>query len=564
MNPTPAWLRFIRTALRPATLVLLALPAMAQTATNFSATFETGPSDNRETFQRTHLGWGPVGSLGGALIVLNFRQGLGRDYSPRSVPLNVGFGEITVELTLAFNRLDTISFAFLNNPSFGNPNFETATATGGISGGTGAYAGARTTGGMTLTVTRTPTSPLRYNVSLTGSAPLGGRTVDLGIAERQVVRTATAVSVSDLNGGTCSMPPLGDGTLVGRVIPFPLRWDDDVEAVEVNQTCAFSANDRVHTFTRARLTVVNGQVGFVLDPLTIVGGTGRFAGAFGSAPAPAFELLPGDRFKLTANGTVTVPTSTTPVINSVNTAYLDPSAGIAQNTWIEIKGANLVPANTPAGGMFWSNAPEFAQGRMPTEIGGVSVTVNGKPAYVWWFCSKSTTPACASDQINVLTPLDEFVGQALVVVKNGAVSTGAFLVNKGPQKPSVLLMSARGDAVATHADGSLVGATTLFPGASTPARRGETISVWAVGFGLPSQPLEAGSATQRGSLPRPPVCYLSGTVPVPTAVALVSPGLYQLNVTIPETAQAGTNYLYCSLTGATTLDGTPGSLIEVQ
>jgi uncharacterized protein (TIGR03437 family) len=201
---------------------------------------------------------------------------------------------------------------------------------------------------------------------------------------------------------------------------------------------------------------------------------------------------------------------------------------------------------------------------MPTEIGGVSVTVNGKPAYVWWFCSKATTPACATDQINVLTPLDDFVGQALVVVKNGTVSSGAFLVRIGPQKPSVLLMSARGDAVATHANGSLVGPTTLFPGASTPAQRGETISVWTIGFGLPTQPLVAGSSTQQGSLPRAPVCYLSGTVAVQSVAALVSPGLYQINFTVPDTAPEGDNYFYCSLTGATTLDGTPGSLIAVQ
>ena len=46
--------------------------------------------------------------------------------------------------------------------------------------------------------------------------------------------------------------------------------------------------------------------------------------------------------------------------------------------------------------MTWSNAPEFASGRMPTQLAGVSVTVNGRPAYVYF-----VSPA----QINVLTPL---------------------------------------------------------------------------------------------------------------------------------------------------------------
>jgi uncharacterized protein (TIGR03437 family) len=70
------------------------------------------------------------------------------------------------------------------------------------------------------------------------------------------------------------------------------------------------------------------------------------------------------------------------------TPYWRRSPLIAQNDWIEIKGSNLVPANTPAGGVVWSNAPDFAQGRMPTEINGVSVTVNGRPAYVYFFCSR--------------------------------------------------------------------------------------------------------------------------------------------------------------------------------
>ncbi len=38
------------------------------------------------------------------------------------------------------------------------------------------------------------------------------------------------------------------------------------------------------------------------------------------------------------------------------------------------------------------------------------------PAYVWWFCSALTSPACASDQINVLTPIDSTTGEVQIVV----------------------------------------------------------------------------------------------------------------------------------------------------
>jgi uncharacterized protein (TIGR03437 family) len=53
--------------------------------------------------------------------------------------------------------------------------------------------------------------------------------------------------------------------------------------------------------------------------------------------------------------------------------------GIAQNAWIEIKGTDLSPAGV-ATGLTWSQNPSFESGIMPTELGGVRVTVNGKPA----------------------------------------------------------------------------------------------------------------------------------------------------------------------------------------
>lgn len=72
-------------------------------------------------------------------------------------------------------------------------------------------------------------------------------------------------------------------------------------------------------------------------------------------------------------------------ISSVTAAW--GGYAIAQNTFIEIKGTNLVPADTPASGVIWSTAPDFAQGRMPTTLGGISVTVNGKPAFIYFYCS---------------------------------------------------------------------------------------------------------------------------------------------------------------------------------
>jgi uncharacterized protein (TIGR03437 family) len=242
-----------------------------------------------------------------------------------------------------------------------------------------------------------------------------------------------------------------------------------------------------------------------------------------------------------------------PVIASVTTAYAGPV--IAQNTFIVIKGTNLVPASTPAGGAIWSTDPSFTIGKMPTLLGGVSVTVDNQPAFVYFYCSAATDPACPQDQLNILTPLDTTVGQVPVVVASGAVSSPPFTVNMQPLAPSFLLFSTAGDIAATHADYSLVGPTTLYPGLSTPARPGEEIALYAVGFGLPATPLINGSSTQSGSLPVLPVCQVGGLPSTVAFAGLVGPGLYQLNLTIPPTAASGDNLVSCTYSDPTTPSG---------
>ena len=246
-------------------------------------------------------------------------------------------------------------------------------------------------------------------------------------------------------------------------------------------------------------------------------------------------------------------------ITSVTTAYAGPV--IAQNDFIVIKGTNLVPANTPASGAIWSSAPSFASGLMPTQLGGVSVNVNNKPAFVYFYCSAATDPACLQDQLNILTPLDNTTGPVPVVVTSGGISSPPFTANMQAVVPSFLLFSTAGYIAATHANGSLLGPTSLYPGSSTPAKPGETITLYAVGFGLPTTTLVNGSASQYGSLPVRPVCQVGGTAAAMAFAGVVSPGLYQLNLTIPPTAPSGDNAVVCTYNGSTT---PAGNLITVQ
>jgi len=83
---------------------------------------------------------------------------------------------------------------------------------------------------------------------------------------------------------------------------------------------------------------------------------------------------------------------------------------IAQNTWVSIYGIDLAPASLGPGGLTWSTAPSFASGQMPTVLDTVTVTVNGKPAYIYYV---------SGSQVNVLTPLDSSTGPVSVTVYNG-------------------------------------------------------------------------------------------------------------------------------------------------
>ncbi len=247
------------------------------------------------------------------------------------------------------------------------------------------------------------------------------------------------------------------------------------------------------------------------------------------------------------------------LINSVTVA--NGGTNIAQNTWIVIKGANLVPSNTPASGVIWSTAPDFAQGKMPTQLGGVSATVNGKPAFVYFYCSAVTSTVCASDQINVLTPLDNTLGPVQIVVNSGSTSSPPFTSNMKAIAPAFLLFNAAGYTAATHANGSLLGPTSLYPGLSTPAAPNEVIVAYGVGFGLPTAAIVNGSSTQSGPLPTNPVCQVGGNNAAVSFAGVISPGLYQINLTVPASAKNGDNALSCTYNGSTT---PPGALISVQ
>jgi uncharacterized protein (TIGR03437 family) len=268
----------------------------------------------------------------------------------------------------------------------------------------------------------------------------------------------------------------------------------------------------------------------------------------------------GDAYYAVFSGFSLAPPAITKVANAEGE-----SATIAPNTWVEVKGTQLAPDTRT-----WQ-ASDFAafNNQLPTALDTVSVTFNGEKAFVYYI---------SSTQINVLTPPDMNVSSGSVTVQvifNG-VPSGPVVVPAQTYSASFFVDNGGPYVLATHAPGAggcpapingvcLVGPTTLYPGYSTPAQPGETIVIYANGFGPTTPAAVIGSLTQSGTLTPPPAIHIDGALIQPNPVSfagLISPGLYQFNVTMPSTLTGGDHMIQAiNPQGSTTQAGT---LITIQ
>ena len=239
--------------------------------------------------------------------------------------------------------------------------------------------------------------------------------------------------------------------------------------------------------------------------------------------------------------------ASTPTITLVANAE-GGSATIAPNTWVEIKGSNLAPVGDSRS---WQ-ASDFVNSQMPTQLDGVAVTMNGENAYLYYI---------SPTQVNVLTPPDLTAGPAQVKVTTGGVTSAAFTAQAQEYSLSFFIFGAGPYVVGTHANGSDLGPTSLYPGLTTPAAPGEVVILYANGFGPVSPPVVAGSDVQSGSLPVLPVIQVGGIPASVQFAGLVSPGLYQFNVVVPESTPNGDNTLTAQYNGFATQSGV---LVTVQ
>ena len=113
-----------------------------------------------------------------------------------------------------------------------------------------------------------------------------------------------------------------------------------------------------------------------------------------------------------------------------------------------------------------------------------------------------------------------------IVVTTGDLSSAPATATAGAAAPSFLLFGGSKYIAATHADGSLLGPASMSaPGYPfTPAAPGETIVLYATGFGLPAANLTEGSATQFGPLRSLPAVRIGALSAEVQFAGVVEPG----------------------------------------
>jgi len=206
--------------------------------------------------------------------------------------------------------------------------------------------------------------------------------------------------------------------------------------------------------------------------------------------------------------------------------------GIASGAWVSIFGTNLSQRN------YTWQAGDLVNGVLPSSLQGVSVTINGVPAYIDYI---------SPTQINVLTPDDPTVGPVQVQVTTAGQASNDVTVQKAQFAPAFLTLN--GSSVAAlHADYTLVSATA-------PAKPGETILLYGEGFGPTTPPQPSGQAV---AAPAPLANTVQITIGGVTAsvqfAGLVQSGLYQFNVTVPAVPN-GDAALVAAIGGSPTQSG---------
>jgi len=238
----------------------------------------------------------------------------------------------------------------------------------------------------------------------------------------------------------------------------------------------------------------------------------------------------------------TCTNATPPLITSIDSASAyGKYSYFTSGSWLEIKGANLAdpadPRLTVATNPGQWTSSDFNGVNAPTLLDGISVRINGKPAYVWYL---------SPTQLNVQAPEDSTLGNVAITVTNCKATSPQFMFARQALAPGFLApanYSANGTQymVATFAsDGAYVLSTSTgasFGLNSRPAKPGDLIIAYGVGFGDVIPTILPGVIVQQSNALVNPVTISFGSANATLAYAGLAGnfvGLYEFYITVPS------------------------------
>jgi uncharacterized protein (TIGR03437 family) len=289
----------------------------------------------------------------------------------------------------------------------------------------------------------------------------------------------------------------------------------------------------------AQITAVGAGLTFQFDWTPASSDSGNIVLYAAGNAANGNQLETGDHIYSTSVTLTQASAGASPTISEVIDAE-NLKAAISPNGFVSIKGSGLATSTRE-----WAGS-DFKGNQLPTSVDGTSVKINGKDAF----------PSFISPtQINALVPLDTTAGPVSVqVTLNGAASSMA-TVQMQQLTPAFIIFNFDKYIAARHADAtaSLLGPTSLFPGATTPAKPGETILLFATGFGATNPAITSGQILSGApSLASPVTITFGGANVTPDFAGLSATGLYQFNIKVPDSAANGDNAVVATINGIST------------
>jgi uncharacterized protein (TIGR03437 family) len=218
---------------------------------------------------------------------------------------------------------------------------------------------------------------------------------------------------------------------------------------------------------------------------------------------------------------------------------------VAPGSWVEIYGSNLAP-----GTRGWA-AADFTGNSAPASLDGVSVAIGGQAAFVDYI---------SAAQVNAQLPSNISTGVALpLTVTTANVTSAPIGVTVNTTEPGLLApasfkIGAHRYVWALLPDGNYVLPAGAIAGVdSRPARPGEAIVMYGIGFGSVVPDTPAGQIAPATRQLSAPLQILFGQTPaqqLPYAgLAPAWVGLYQFNVVVPPVPDSDLVPLTFSLGG---------------